>query len=69
VNGSTTTAGTRRPPRRAAGLLAQRARLRLGTTVGAFAVGIRGDWESLPRRADLALPEHHDVVRWTGAPP
>jgi 2-dehydro-3-deoxygluconokinase len=42
--------------------LDQHARLRLGTTLGAFAVGTRGDWEGLPRRADLALLEHHDDV-------
>jgi 2-dehydro-3-deoxygluconokinase len=42
--------------------LDQRARLRSGTTLGAFAVGTRGDWEGLPRRADLALLQHHDDV-------
>ena len=30
--------------------------------LGAFAVGTRGDWEGLPRRAELALVEHHDQV-------
>jgi 2-dehydro-3-deoxygluconokinase len=42
--------------------LDQRVRLRLGATLGAFAVGTRGDWEGLPRRAELALLEHHDDV-------
>jgi 2-dehydro-3-deoxygluconokinase len=42
--------------------LDQRARLRSGAALGAFAVGTRGDWEGLPRRADLALLEHHDDV-------
>jgi 2-dehydro-3-deoxygluconokinase len=37
-------------------------RLRLGALVGAFAVGVRGDWEGLPRRAELALFEHADDV-------
>lgn len=37
-------------------------RLRLGAVVGAFAVGVRGDWEGLPRRAELALFEHADDV-------
>lgn len=40
----------------------QVARLRSGSTLGAFAVGTRGDWEGLPRRAELALVEHHDQV-------
>ena len=42
--------------------LDQVARLRSGSTLGAFAVGTRGDWEGLPRRAELALVEHHDQV-------
>jgi 2-dehydro-3-deoxygluconokinase len=42
--------------------LDQRGRLHLGTTVAAFAVGTRGDWEGLPRRSDLALLEHTDDV-------
>lgn len=37
-------------------------RLRAGAVVGAFAVGSRGDWEGLPRRAELALLEHVDDV-------
>lgn len=40
----------------------QVARLRSGSALGAFAVGTRGDWEGLPRRAELALVEHHDQV-------
>jgi 2-dehydro-3-deoxygluconokinase len=42
--------------------LDQRARLRWGAALGAFAVATRGDWEGLPRRSDLALLEHHDDV-------
>ncbi|MFC9328812.1 sugar kinase [Kitasatospora sp. NPDC057015] len=30
-------------------------RLTRGVTAGAFCVGVRGDWESLPTRADLSL--------------
>jgi hypothetical protein len=30
-------------------------RLRRGVTLGAFAVGSRGDWEGLPRRHELSL--------------
>ena len=37
-------------------------RLRAGAVVGAFAVGSRGDWEGLPRRAELALFDHVDDV-------
>ncbi|MFI6626007.1 sugar kinase [Streptomyces sp. NPDC050528] len=38
--------------------------LRLDTAarLGAFAVGTEGDWEGLPRRAELALLDHHDDV-------
>lgn len=42
--------------------LAPRERLRLGTVLGAFCVGVRGDWEGLPRRGELALFEHSDDV-------
>jgi 2-dehydro-3-deoxygluconokinase len=42
--------------------LDQRACLALASTLGAFAVGTRGDWEGLPVRADLPLIEHHDDV-------
>jgi 2-dehydro-3-deoxygluconokinase len=42
--------------------LDQQGRLRLGSTLGAFAVGTRGDWEGLPRRAELALFDHGDQV-------
>jgi 2-dehydro-3-deoxygluconokinase len=42
--------------------LDQAARLRTAGTLGAFAVGTRGDWEGLPRSADLALMDHHDEV-------
>jgi 2-dehydro-3-deoxygluconokinase len=42
--------------------LDQVARLRMGCTLGAFAVGTRGDWEGLPRTADLALINLHDEV-------
>lgn len=42
--------------------LDQRARLRLACALGAFAVGTRGDWEGLPRTADLALLDHDDGV-------
>jgi 2-dehydro-3-deoxygluconokinase len=42
--------------------LDQAARLRTACTLGAFAVGTRGDWEGLPRSADLALMDHHDEV-------
>jgi 2-dehydro-3-deoxygluconokinase len=39
-------------------------RLRTATAAGAFAVGIRGDWEGLPRRHELALlTSADDVVR------
>lgn len=37
-------------------------RLRLGVTLGAFAVTTRGDWEGLPRRAELGLFDHADDV-------
>jgi 2-dehydro-3-deoxygluconokinase len=37
-------------------------RLRFGAMVAAFAVGVRGDWEGLPRRAELALFDHADDV-------
>jgi 2-dehydro-3-deoxygluconokinase len=42
--------------------LDQRACLGLAGTLGAFAVGTRGDWEGLPSRAELPLVEHHDQV-------
>jgi 2-dehydro-3-deoxygluconokinase len=42
--------------------LDQHACLGLARTLGAFAVGTRGDWEGLPRRAELPLVEHHDEV-------
>jgi 2-dehydro-3-deoxygluconokinase len=42
--------------------LGQRARLQLGSTLGAFAVATRGDWEGLPRRTELPLLEHRDDV-------
>lgn len=37
---------------------------RLGTAavLGAFAVSTTGDWEGLPRRAELALLNHHDDI-------
>jgi 2-dehydro-3-deoxygluconokinase len=37
-------------------------RLRTAALVGAFAVSTTGDWEGLPRRAELALLDHHDDV-------
>lgn len=37
-------------------------RLRLGAVLGAFAVSTRGDWEGLPRRAELGLLDHGDEV-------
>jgi 2-dehydro-3-deoxygluconokinase len=40
----------------------QQARLGLASTLGAFAVGTRGDWEGLPDRDELPLIEHHDEV-------
>jgi 2-dehydro-3-deoxygluconokinase len=40
----------------------QRSRLDLATTLGAFAVSTRGDWEGLPHRPDLGLLEHSDGV-------
>jgi 2-dehydro-3-deoxygluconokinase len=40
----------------------QRARLGLASTLGAFAVGTRGDWEGLPGRDELPLIEHSDEV-------
>jgi 2-dehydro-3-deoxygluconokinase len=40
----------------------QRARLDLASTLGAFAVGTRGDWEGLPGRDELPLIGHHDEV-------
>jgi 2-dehydro-3-deoxygluconokinase len=42
--------------------LDQEARLRMACALGAFAVGTCGDWEGLPRTADLALLDHHDEV-------
>jgi 2-dehydro-3-deoxygluconokinase len=42
--------------------LDQGARLRSACALGAFAVGTRGDWEGLPRTAELALLDHHDDV-------
>lgn len=39
-----------------------RERLRLGSAVGAFCVGVRGDWEGLPRREELTLFDHSDDV-------
>jgi 2-dehydro-3-deoxygluconokinase len=42
--------------------LGQRDRLRMGSTLGAFAVSTVGDWEGLPRRAELPLLEHSDDV-------
>lgn len=42
--------------------LDQHARLRLGNGLGAFAVSTGGDWEGLPRRAELPLLEHSDDV-------
>ncbi|MFE4537127.1 sugar kinase [Streptomyces scopuliridis] len=38
-------------------------RLRLGATCGAFAVSVHGDWEGLPRRAELGLADGADVTR------
>ncbi|MFC8520255.1 sugar kinase [Streptomyces sp. NPDC057257] len=35
-------------------------RLRTAALLGAFAAGTTGDWEGLPRRAELALRDHHD---------
>ena len=37
-------------------------RLELGATLGAFAVSTRGDWEGLPRPAELGLVAHADDV-------
>lgn len=37
-------------------------RLRTAALVGAFAVSSTGDWEGLPRRAELALLDHHDDI-------
>jgi 2-dehydro-3-deoxygluconokinase len=37
--------------------------LRLATTCGAFAVSVAGDWEGLPRRADLPLLDAADISR------
>ncbi len=37
-------------------------RLELGVLLGTFAVSTRGDWEGLPRRAELGLFEHGDDV-------
>ncbi|HEX2773179.1 MAG TPA: sugar kinase [Micromonosporaceae bacterium] len=37
------------------------ARLRRAVTLGAFAVGSRGDWEGLPRRDELSLLERHEA--------
>lgn len=37
-------------------------RLRTAAVLGAFAVSTTGDWEGLPRRAELALLNHHDDV-------
>jgi 2-dehydro-3-deoxygluconokinase len=42
--------------------LAQRARLELAGSLGAFAVGTRGDWEGLPRGPELALLDRSDQV-------
>ncbi|PWR06505.1 sugar kinase [Micromonospora acroterricola] len=36
-------------------------RLRRAVTVGAFAVSSHGDWEGLPRRADLSLLDEHET--------
>ncbi|MFG2748342.1 sugar kinase [Streptomyces xanthophaeus] len=38
-------------------------RLRLAATCGAFAVAVPGDWEGLPRRAELDLLHGQDVTR------
>jgi 2-dehydro-3-deoxygluconokinase len=38
------------------------ARLNTAARLGAFAVGTEGDWEGLPRRAELSLLDHHDDV-------
>jgi 2-dehydro-3-deoxygluconokinase len=38
--------------------LGQLARLQLASTLGAFAVSTRGDWEGLPGRTELALLKH-----------
>ncbi|WP_033207066.1 MULTISPECIES: sugar kinase [Streptomyces] len=40
-----------------------RERLRLATLCGAFAVSVPGDWEGLPRRAELALLGAQDISR------
>lgn len=37
-------------------------RLSTAALLGAFAVSTTGDWEGLPRRAELALLNHHDDV-------
>ncbi|MET8352058.1 sugar kinase [Micromonospora sp. NPDC005206] len=36
-------------------------RLRRAVTVGAFAVAAHGDWEGLPRRAELSLLDEHET--------
>ena len=36
-----------------------RERLQRGAVLGAFSVAGRGDWESLPRRDELDLLNHH----------
>ncbi|MCX5230138.1 sugar kinase [Streptomyces sp. NBC_00233] len=38
-------------------------RLHLATLSGAFAVSVPGDWEGLPRRAELGLLEAQDISR------
>ncbi|MEU4063935.1 sugar kinase [Streptomyces wedmorensis] len=40
-----------------------RERLRLAALCGAFAVSVPGDWEGLPRRAELALLGAQDISR------
>ncbi|MGV9688426.1 sugar kinase [Streptomyces sp. NPDC003444] len=40
-----------------------RERLRTGAVCGAFTVAVRGDWEGLPRRAELGLVQGEDVTR------
>ncbi|CAM5389129.1 sugar kinase [Streptomyces aurantiogriseus] len=37
-------------------------RLRTAALLGAFAVSTAGDWEGLPRRAELELLDHHDDI-------
>lgn len=37
-------------------------RLRTAAVLGAFAVSTTGDWEGLPRRAELGLLDHYDDV-------